>query len=81
MGISTRQSKKNTKSMVIRSKHFANLVIYPELLTINGSIETLLLMRQKMNELLMRLKRSTWIIRKWGTGEYVMTWTDIMTSR
>ena len=45
--------------MVIRSEHFVNLAIYPGLLTINGSKEALLLMRQKMNELLMRLKKST----------------------
>ena len=40
--------------MVIRSEHFANWVMYPGLLTINGSIEALLLMRQKMSELLKR---------------------------
>ncbi len=81
MGISTRQSKKKTKSMVIRLERFVNLVMYPGELTINGSKEALLLMRRKMNESLMRLKKSTWRVRIRGTGEYVMTWTGITESR
>lgn len=58
MGISTKQSKKNTGSMVIQSEHFVNLVMYHGRLTINGSKEVFLLMRQKMKESLMKLKRS-----------------------
>ena len=80
MGISTRQSKKNTKSMVIRSERFVNLAMYPGLLTISGSIEALPLMRRKMNESLMRLKKSTWRVRIRGTGESVMIWTGITAS-
>ena len=67
--------------MGIRSECFVNLAMYPGLLTINGSIEALQLMRQKMNESLMRLKKSIWKVRIRDTGGYVMTWTDITASK
>ena len=59
MGKSIRQSKKNTKSMAIRSEHFASWDMYAGLHTINGCIETCLIMNQKTNELLMKSKRFT----------------------
>jgi hypothetical protein len=79
MNISIRQSKKNTKSMVIRSERFVNLAMYLELLTTNGFIEALLFMRQKTNESLMKSKRSTWKVLTKVTGGFEMIWTDIMT--
>jgi hypothetical protein len=38
-------------------------------------------MRWKMNESLIRLKRSTRRVRIKDTGEYVMIWKDIITSK
>jgi hypothetical protein len=55
--------------------------MYQGLLTINGSIEALLLMNWKTKESLMKLKRSTRRARIRGTGEYVMIWSDITASR
>ena len=39
MNIYIRQSKKNTKNIIIQSLHFVNLAEFPEPLTINGYIE------------------------------------------
>lgn len=45
--------------MVTRSELFANSVMYVGLHTINGCIETFLIMNQKMNRLLMKSKKFT----------------------
>ena len=54
MNIYIRQSKKNTKNIIIQSLHFVNLVEFPEPLTINGYIEKFLKVNKRIDLLLMR---------------------------
>ena len=54
MNIYIRQSKKNTKNIIIQSLHFANLAEFPEPLTINGCIEKFLKVNKRIDLLLMR---------------------------
>jgi hypothetical protein len=79
MNIYIRQSKKNTKRIIILSLIFANSAGFPELLIINGYIGKFLKTSKKTNKLQAKSRRSIQNHQTKGIEESEMNWNAIMT--
>ena len=79
MNMYIRQSKTNTKNIIIPSLTFANSVEFLEQLTINGYIEKFQKTNEKTNELQMKQKRFIRNRRTKDIAESEMNWNVIIT--